>query len=116
MFSFFSVGFRHYQSLQTQPRHRFLWTAIGAVGLTFSLFLTGLFLFKISEDYSRGSFIFQIFIVAIAVIGVGAVSHSWLQSAIASGALAARSVVLVGEDVLCWQFAQRLRLAGVVPV
>jgi Undecaprenyl-phosphate glucose phosphotransferase len=114
--SFLSVRFRHYESLQTQPRHRFLWAGVGAVGLTFSLFLSGLFLFKISEGYSRGSFIFQIFAIAIVVVGLRAVSHSWLQSAIASGVLAARSVVLVGEDALCRKFAQRLRITGIAPI
>ena len=116
MLSLFAIGFRHFESLQTQPRHRFLWRGVGAVGLTFSLFLSGLFLFKISEGYSRGSFIFQVIAVGIVVVGVRAVSLSWLQSAIASGVLAARSVVLVGDDSLCRKFAQRLRFTGIAPV
>src|ERR1700686_1569820 len=75
----FSIGFRHFESIQTQPRHRFLWSGIGAVGLAFSLFLSTLFLFKISGVYSRGSFIFQVLSVGIAVICTRAVAYSWLD-------------------------------------
>jgi Undecaprenyl-phosphate glucose phosphotransferase len=116
MLSVFAVSFRHFESLQTQPCHRFLWNGVGAVGLTFSLFLTGLFIFKLSEGYSRGSFIFQVFTVSIFVVGMRAVFHSRLQSAIASGVLAARSVVLVGDDAFCRKFAQRLRVTGIAPI
>src|ERR1019366_5122937 len=33
-----SLSFRHYQKLQIQPLHRFLWTGISAVVLAFSFF------------------------------------------------------------------------------
>jgi Undecaprenyl-phosphate glucose phosphotransferase len=112
----FSISFRHFEAIQTQPRHRFLWSGIGAVGLAFSLFLSALFLFKISEDYSRGSFIFQVLSVVIAVICTRAVAYSWLQSAIAAGLLTARRVVLIGDDALCSHFAQRLKATGILPV
>src|SRR5216683_523554 len=49
MVLFASVSFRQFTAIQTQPRHRFLWSGIAAVGLAFSLFLSTLFLFKISE-------------------------------------------------------------------
>jgi putative colanic acid biosynthesis UDP-glucose lipid carrier transferase len=112
----FSVTFRHFEAIQTQPRHRFLWNGIGAVGLAFSLFVTTLFLFKISEDYSRGSFVFQILTVAIAMVGTRAITYSWLQSAIATGRLAARRVVLIGEETICSQFDHRLKTTGILTV
>jgi len=112
----FSISFRHFETIQTQPRHRFLWSGIGAVGLAFSLFLSTLFLFKISEDYSRGSFIFQVLTVAIAVIATRAVAYSWLQSATAAGLLTARRVVLIGEDAVCARFADRLKATGILSV
>jgi Undecaprenyl-phosphate glucose phosphotransferase len=112
----FSISFRHFEAIQTQPRHRFLWSGIGAVGLAFSLFLSTLFLFKISEDYSRGSFVFQVLSVGVAVICTRAVAYSWLQSAIAAGHLAARRVVLIGDDALCSHFAHRLKATGIMPV
>jgi Undecaprenyl-phosphate glucose phosphotransferase len=112
----FSISFRHFEAIQTQPRHRFLWSGIGAVGLAFSLFLSTLFLFKISEDYSRGSFIFQVLTVGIAVIATRAVGYSWLQSATAAGLLTARRVVLIGEDAVCAHFADRLQATGILSV
>jgi Undecaprenyl-phosphate glucose phosphotransferase len=112
----FSISFRHFAAIQTQPRHRFLWSGIGAVGLAFSLLLSTLFLFKISEDYSRGSFIFQVMSVGITMICTRAVAYSWLQSAIAAGLLAARRVVLIGDDALCSHFARRLMATGILPV
>jgi Undecaprenyl-phosphate glucose phosphotransferase len=114
--SFCSVGFRHFSAIQTQPRHRFLWNGIAAVGLAFSLFLSALFLFKIAEDYSRGSFIFQILAVLVAVTATRAVVYSWLQSTIAAGLLTARRVVLIGEDAVCLQFADRLKATGILSV
>jgi hypothetical protein len=101
MVMLFSVSFRQFESVQTQPRHKFLWSGVGAVGLAFSLLLSTLFLFKISKDYSRGSFVFQVLSVGIAVICTRAVAYSWLQSAIAGGLVAARRVVLIGDDGLC---------------
>ena len=112
----FSVSFRDFESIQTKPRHRFLWSGIAAVGLAFSLFLSTLFLFKISEDYSRGSFIFQVLSVLIAMIVTRAVAYSWLQSTIAAGLLTARRVILIGDDGLCSHFASRLKATGILPV
>jgi Undecaprenyl-phosphate glucose phosphotransferase len=111
---FVSTTSHHFEAIQTQPRHRFLWSGIGAVGLAFSLFLTTMFLFKV--DYSRGSFIFQVLTVGIAVVGARAVVYSWLQSAIATGQLAARRVVLIGDDALCSQFDHRLKATGILTV
>jgi Undecaprenyl-phosphate glucose phosphotransferase len=116
MVFFSSVSFRHFAAIQTQPLHRFLWSGIAAVGLAFSLFLSALFLFKISEGYSRGSFIFQILSVLIAVTTTRAVAYSWLQSTIAAGLLTARRVVLIGEDSVCSQFADRLKATGILSV
>jgi Undecaprenyl-phosphate glucose phosphotransferase len=112
----FSIGFRHFEAIQTQPRHKFLWGGIAAVGLAFSLFLSTLFLFKLSEVYSRGSFIFQVLAVGVAVVATRALAYSWLQSATAAGLLTARRVVLIGEDVLCTHFANRLQTTGILSV
>ena len=114
--SLFSISFRHFEAIQTQPRHRFLWSGVGAVGLAFSLFLSTMFLFKVSEGYSRGSFMLQVLSVGVAVVSMRAVAYSWLQSAMATGLLAARRVVLVGDDDLCLQFAHRLKTTGILPV
>jgi putative colanic acid biosynthesis UDP-glucose lipid carrier transferase len=111
-----ALTFHHFESMQTQPRHRFLWNGLGAVGLAFSFFLTTLFVFKVSEDYSRGSFFTQALSVAFAVIGTRALAYSWLQSAITAGVLAARRVILIGDEEPCSHFAQRLKDTGIVTI
>ena len=51
-----SLGFKQYVRIQSQPRDRFMLGGLGAVALGFSLFLSFLFLFKIGDWYSRGTF------------------------------------------------------------
>jgi Undecaprenyl-phosphate glucose phosphotransferase len=111
--SIFAVVFRHFEAIQTQPRHAYVWSGVGAVGLAFSVFLSAMFLLKVSEDYSRGSFIIQVLSVGAAVIGTRAIAYSRFRSAIADGVLAARRVVLIGDEVLCSYFATRLKAAGI---
>ena len=71
-----SLAFRHYFALQTQPLHRFLWNGIGAVGLAFSLFLSSLFLLKVTEEYSRATFFIQLFAVTLAVLALRTIGHT----------------------------------------
>ena len=54
-----SLGFKQYVAIQAQPRDRFMLSGLGAVALGFSLFLSCLFLFKIGDWYSRGTFFSQ---------------------------------------------------------
>jgi len=114
--SLVSVGFQHFAAIQMRPLHVLLWSGIGAVGLAFSLLLSTIFLLKIAEDYSRGTFIFQVICVGVAVIAVRAISYSWLRSAIASGAIEARHVVLIGDASRCAQFGDRLRTNAIQSV
>ncbi len=114
--SLVSVGFKHFAVIQMRPLHVLLWNGIGAVGLAFSLLLSTIFLLKIAEDYSRGTFIFQLVCVTVAVIGVRALSYSWIRSAIASGAIEARHVVLIGDATRCAQFSDRLRASAIQSV
>jgi len=114
--SLVSVGFQHFTAIQMRPLHVLLWNGIGAVGLAFSLLLSTIFLLKIAEDYSRGTFIFQVVCVGLAVTAVRAISYSWLRSAIASGAIEARHVVLIGDAIRCAQFSDRLRTNAIQSV
>jgi Undecaprenyl-phosphate glucose phosphotransferase len=113
---FVSLGFHHFASMQTQPRHRFLWNGLGAVGLAFSFFLSVMFLLKISEGYSRGTFFVQLMAVAIAVLAVRAVSHARLQAGIAAGRVEARRAVLIGDAIHYRAVIDRLKDAGILTV
>src|SRR6516225_10684312 len=62
------LGFKHYVGVQAQSRDRFMWSGIGAVALAFSLFLSFLFVFKIADWYSRGTFFFQFIGAATAIL------------------------------------------------
>jgi Undecaprenyl-phosphate glucose phosphotransferase len=114
--SFVSLGFRHFDAIRVVPLHVLLWNGIGAVGLAFSLLLSSMFLLKISEDYSRGTFFCQIVAVILAVIIVRTTRYSWIQSLVASGLLEARHVILIGNDERCNQFSERLAASAIQTV
>jgi Undecaprenyl-phosphate glucose phosphotransferase len=108
-----SLAFRHYARLQAQALHQFLWNGVGAVALAFSFFLSILFLLKMTEDYSRATFFFQLITVAMAVLGLRAVAYARIQTAIAAGRIRARRVVLVGDPAHHSEVAKRLADAGI---
>jgi len=111
-----SLGFRHHAMLQTQPRHRFLWSGLGAVALAFSFFLSTLFLLKATVDYSRATFFIQFVAAAAAVLSVRAVGYSVIRSAIASGRVQARRIVLIGNKANYAIIEDQLREAGIQTV
>lgn len=96
IFTIFSLGFRHFEMAQRRQLHLLLWSGLGAVTLSFVLFLSTIFLLKISADYSRGAFIVQIIGVSIVVCLFRTLLLLWLQAAVASGVIEARRAVLVG--------------------
>src|SRR5260370_31383556 len=85
-----ALGFKHYVGVQTQSRDRFMWSGIGAVALAFSLFLSLLFVFKIADWYSRGTFFFQFIGAGTAMLITRGTIHAHIRRAIASGAVEAR--------------------------
>jgi len=108
-----AVVLRHFAAVQRQPLHMLLWNGISAVALAFSLFLSILFLLKGTEEYSRGSFIFQIIAVSITVCLTRTLFYLWLQSAIRSGSVAARHVVLVGAEASWREFTELVRTTAI---
>jgi Undecaprenyl-phosphate glucose phosphotransferase len=116
LFSLVSAGFQHFSTIQVRPLHVILWNGVGAVGLAFSLLLSILFLFKIAEYYSRGTFFIQVICVSLAVISVRTIAYSWIRSSIASGTIQARHVILIGDATRCTQFSERLRASAIQSV
>ena len=111
-----SIGFHNFFSFRRQPRHVFLFRGLGAVALSFSTFLTILFFTQSAEAYSRGSLIFQIISVSIAVVGARTLFYSWLQNATISNRIEARRVALIGDVFHCSTFANRLKSSGIKTV
>ena len=91
----------------------FLWKGAGTVALAFSIFLTIIFVTKYSDEYSRITFILQIFGVGIAVVSMRALFYLWLQAAFAANRIEARRVALIGDDAHCSMFAKRLEITGI---
>jgi Undecaprenyl-phosphate glucose phosphotransferase len=108
-----SFAFKHYIGIQAQPRDRFMWGGLGAVILAFSLFLSLLFVFKIADWYSRGTFFFQFFGAAMAVLIARAMIYSYLHRAITSGLVEARRALLIGDIEDCKGVLDNLRRSGI---
>jgi len=111
-----SIGFRHYTAVQTRPRNVYLINGLASVALAFSIFLSTMFILKLTDEYSRATFLLQFVTVTVVVMCVRALSYSRLSSAIESGALEARRVVLVGDPRYFAQFEHRLRSSGIQTV
>lgn len=84
--------------------------------LAFPIFLSVLYIAKLSNQYSRGIFIVQIIGVGLTVICMRVLFYSWLRSAIASNQVEARRVVLIGDSSQRSEFADRLRNSGIKAV
>jgi Undecaprenyl-phosphate glucose phosphotransferase len=92
-----SLASQHYVKPQSKPRHLFLWSGLAGVALSFSFFLSTLFLLKQTEDYSRATFFIQFVATAVAVLFVRAVGHSAIRASITLGRVQARRIVLIGN-------------------
>jgi Undecaprenyl-phosphate glucose phosphotransferase len=108
-----ALGFKHYVGVQTQSRDRFMWSGIGVVALAFSLFLSLLFVFKIAEWYSRGTFFFQFIGAGTAMLIARGTMHAHIRRAIASGAVEARRAVVIGDSNDNRDILNNLRQAGI---
>jgi Undecaprenyl-phosphate glucose phosphotransferase len=111
-----STAFGHYKNSQSQSRHALLFGGFGAVALAFSFLMSALFLLKITDLYSRATFIFQFVAVAFAVLAARAFFHSRLQVLIAAGRVNARRVVLIGDAVNRTEFAGLLKASAIQTV
>jgi Undecaprenyl-phosphate glucose phosphotransferase len=108
-----SIGFRQFVAIQRQPLHMLLWSGVGAVALAFTFFLSTLFLLKISEAYSRGTFVFQFLAICFAVCLIRTIFYFWLQSAISGGLVEARQVVLIGDEQNRSKFPDLVNAPGI---
>jgi Undecaprenyl-phosphate glucose phosphotransferase len=116
-----SLALGHYNNIQQQPRHRFLWGGLASATLAFSFFLSLIFLLKATEFYSRATFFMQFAGVCAAVLASRTFSYAQLHSKIKSGYVEAHRVLVVGtisDDAASAQGLTELckNAAGVVPL
>ncbi len=108
-----SIASGSYTNLRRQALQAFLWGGLGDVALAFSFVLSGLFLLKIAEPYSRATFVMQFVTASFAVLTNRAIGYARLQTVTAKGLVEARRVVLVGDGAGCAEFAARLAGTGI---
>jgi Undecaprenyl-phosphate glucose phosphotransferase len=109
----FSLGFRQFVSVQTQPRHAFIIHGLGAIVLAFSLFLSMLFLLKFADNYSRVTFLLQFVSVCCAVLWTRASWHRAIHKAVSKGTIEAQRVILVGDPAERSSFGRDLSSRGI---
>jgi Undecaprenyl-phosphate glucose phosphotransferase len=110
---FGTIGFKHYVGIQRKSRDRFMWNGLGAVALAFSMFLSIMFVLKVSEDYSRGTFYCQLLACSAAILIMRGIVHTGVARAICSGAVEARRAVVIGDLGAHSEILDNLRRSGV---
>src|SRR6185503_12686023 len=116
-----SLTFKQYNMIQAQARDRFVWGGMGAVIIGFATFLSILFLFKIANWYSRGTFFLQFLSVSVVLLIARSLIHGYVCRAIRAGNVEARRAVLIGDvkvdDDILKTFRQfGVRWTGILPM
>jgi Undecaprenyl-phosphate glucose phosphotransferase len=108
-----ALGFRQYVTIQAQSSERFVFSAIAVITLAFSLFLSILFVFKIADWYSRGTFSVQFVGVTFAVLATRGIIHYRVRLAAHSGRIQARRAVIIGDSRVDPQLLKNLEFFGI---
>lgn len=102
-----------YSNLRRKPLHAFLWSGLVATMISASILLAILFCLKLSDTYSRVSFMLQIVSIAGAVCISRLMFRSWLVSAIHAGKIDSRRVLLIGPWKESKEVSDRLGQSGI---
>ncbi|CCD92760.1 conserved membrane hypothetical protein [Bradyrhizobium sp. ORS 375] len=111
-----ALGLRDFTHLQNFRHQRLLWNAVRATSLAFAFLVSGMFLLKVSDEYSRGAFVVQFGTVCLAALALRGVLISRQQRALERGELALRRAFIVGDLRQSRGLSQRLRDNGVITV
>ncbi|MGJ4952569.1 exopolysaccharide biosynthesis polyprenyl glycosylphosphotransferase [Bradyrhizobium sp. HKCCYLS20291] len=111
-----ALGLRDFVHLQNFRHQRLLWNAIRATSLAFAFLVSGMFLLKVSDEYSRGAFLVQFITVCLATLALRGFLISRQQRALQRGELALRRAFIVGDLRQSRGLSQRLRDNGIITV
>ena len=107
------VAFQDYRKLQQQQYQRYIWSGLKSAAFALAFFLSGMFILKIADDYSRATFIFQIAGICLTVPAVRSLIFSRMRTAIAAGRLEGRRAILIGDPAYHAEIERRLQSFGV---
>jgi putative colanic acid biosynthesis UDP-glucose lipid carrier transferase len=108
-----SVVFGHYSRILSKPRKEYIIDGISAVGLAFSIFLTFIFLLKLADAYSRGTFFVQFLTVTVAIVVSRWITYNKLHLLVATKRIEARRIILIGPKSHCQRVMKRLSELGI---
>ncbi|WP_458760147.1 exopolysaccharide biosynthesis polyprenyl glycosylphosphotransferase [Afipia sp. TerB] len=107
-----SAALGQFVHVQNQRRNRFIWSGSASIGLTFLLLMSGLFVFKLSDHYSRATLFLQLFACLGTTFAIRSASYAKFHSAVASGMIRGRRILLVGSLSHRDEYIQRLKTTG----
>ena len=107
-----SLGLRNFKAIQRQSRLRFVWSGLGSICLTFFIFLSVMFVFKVSDAYSRGTLLFQLLTVACAISLYRVTAFNRFSAAISAGRVETSRLVVIGSSSASNRILQSLAQDG----
>lgn len=111
-----TMGLRDFNHLQHFRHQRLLWNAVRATTLAFAFLVSGMFLLKISDEYSRGAFVVQFAAICAATLVLRGTLIRRQQHALDAGRLALRRAFVIGDAAPSEGLVRRLRASGIVTV
>jgi Undecaprenyl-phosphate glucose phosphotransferase len=111
-----ALWLRDFNNLQNFRHQRLLWNAVRSTVLAFAFLVSGMFLLKVSVEYSRGAFLVQFVAICVATLALRGTLIRRQQRALELGQLALRRAFLVGDPTQSKGLSRRLRDSGIVTV
>jgi Undecaprenyl-phosphate glucose phosphotransferase len=99
-----------FSHVQKQRRDRFLWSGLLSVILTFLLLIAFLFVFKLTDHYSRGILMLQLVGICVVSLAVRSSIFSRFQAAVTKRQIPGRRMIVIGDENHRGQYVERLRI------
>ncbi|MGO4713750.1 exopolysaccharide biosynthesis polyprenyl glycosylphosphotransferase [Bradyrhizobium sp. 2TAF24] len=107
-----AAAFHQFNLIQQPTPHRYLWSGLASVLLTFVLLASLLFLGQFPQAYSREALLAQLTICCGVILAYRAIAHRRFKAAVADGTIHGRRIVLIGRQVHFPDYSRLLRFTG----